>query len=171
MTHRPKPDEYPPYYAPYVEQVTGDDLLAALENEVQQSLPLLRSVTEAQADHRYAPGKWSVKEVLGHVIDAERVFAYRALTIARGDATPQPGFDEGDYVRSSGSGARGMSELIMEFELLRLANVAFFRGLPAEAWDRKGIANGVSFTVRSLAAIIAGHGAHHVRILRERYLS
>jgi hypothetical protein len=172
MTVRPPgPDEYPPAYQGYVREAAGSDLLATLENEVRSAVPFLRDIPPGKVDHRYRPEKWSVKEVVGHVIDCERVFAYRALAIARGDTTPQPGFDEGEYARTCGAGARDLNDLIMEFELVRLANLAFFRALPPQAWDRRGTANEATFSVRGLAAIIAGHGRHHMDVLRERYLA
>jgi hypothetical protein len=151
--------------------VKGDDAFAALDKQMTDSLALLRTIPENKAEHRYATGKWSIKETVGHVIDGERVFAYRALRFARTDETPLPGFDENVYVPAGKFDRRTLVDLVQEWELLRKANMHFFRGLDADAWSRGGKANDAFVTVRALAWIIAGHGMHHTELLRTRYLA
>lgn len=167
---RPAADEHHPYYGRYIEKVPESDALEALERQLDDMLPLLRGLSETQAALRYAPGKWSIKQVLGHLIDAERVFAYRAMRFARNDRTPLPGFDENPYAEAAGSDERTVASLVGELEHLRRSNIAMYAGLPAEAWARRGAANDNEVSVRALAFITAGHGRHHVAIIRERYL-
>lgn len=167
---RPDPSEYLPYYEKYISLFPPGDVLATLERELETTLALLRSLTPAQAEIRYAPGKWSVKEVVGHVIDTERIFAYRAMRFARNDQTPVPGFDENAYVPAAQFGERTLGDLAAEFEHLRKANLFLFRGMDDEAWRRQGTANNATVSVRALAYIIAGHEIHHRELLRTRYL-
>ena len=167
---RPAPENYPPYYAPYVSQVPNGDLLQMLEEQADDFLELLRAFGEEGGGTRYAPEKWSVKEVVGHVADAERVFAHRAFRFARADATPLPGFDENVYVARAGFERRALVDLAEEFADVRRATVKFFCTLGDEDLARAGTANGARVTVGALAWIIAGHERHHARILRERYL-
>lgn len=170
VTSRPAPAEHAPYYGKYIALVTENDAIAALESQLTDALPLLRSIPEAKGEHRYAPGKWSIKEVLGHLIDAERVFSYRALRFARKDETPLPGFEEKDYVPAGNFGARPLADLIEELEIVRTASLQLFRPLDADAWNRRGVASDNLMSVRALAFVIAGHGRHHVEILKTRYL-
>jgi uncharacterized damage-inducible protein DinB len=165
---RPAPDEFAPYYGRYIDLVP-DDVLRALRDNGEETRRLLSSLTDAKADHRYAPGKWSVKEVVGHITDGERVFSYRAMRFARNDETPLPGFDENRYVEESGFESRSLSSLIDEFRATRAASIAFFENLDEAAWNRFGTANDVRMSVRALAFIIAGHELHHRKILIERY--
>lgn len=167
---RPAPGDYPGFYASYVETLADGDVVRMLEEQADDLLELLRALGEDGAGTRYASGKWSVKEVVGHVADAERVFAYRALRFARADATPLPGFDENAYVAAAGFDRRTVADLAEEFADVRRATVKFFCSLDAEALARSGTANGARVTVGALAWIIAGHERHHVRLLRERYL-
>ena len=167
---RPDSTEYDAYYTDYVAKVEGDRVIDALEAQLAEIGELLGPVDEAKGNSRYAAGKWSVKEVVGHLIDSERVFAYRALAIARGDRASLPGMDQDEYVAGANFDRRGVAELREELEHVRRSSVALFAGLDADAWGRSGIANGVSVTVRALAFIIAGHYAHHAAVLRERYL-
>lgn len=167
---RPAPDEYAPYYAPYLQDLPEGDLLRLLEQQAEAFLALLRTFGEGRGDHRYAPEKWTVREVVGHVTDAERVFAYRALRFARADATPLSGFEENAYVAAAGFGRRTLADLAEEFAAVRKATIKLFMGLDATVLDRAGVANGHRVSVRALAWIIAGHERHHARILRERYL-
>jgi len=167
---RPGEGEYLPYYAGYIARVPAGDIVAILREQGQSLLELLRHVPAASADYAYAPGKWSIKEVIGHLADAERVFAYRALRFARADATPLPGFDENEWMPTAHYGARALAHIEAEFAAVRAATIALLDGLPEEAWTRWGEANGHSITVRALAAITAGHELHHREILRERYL-
>ena len=166
---RPGTDEFAPYYAPYVVRVPGDDALLTLASHIETWHPVLRDLSDAQALHRYAPGKWSVKEVLGHVCDAERVFAYRALRFARADSTPLPGFDENAWVPAAGNNRRPVVDIADELRAVRAATVALFRSLDADALARRGEANGRTISVRALAWIAAGHALHHEAILSERY--
>ena len=167
---RPAADEHHPYYSKYIDLVPESDAIEALEHQLADMLPLLRGLTEAQGSLRYAPGKWSIKQVLGHVIDGERVFAYRALRFGRNDSTPLPGFDENPYAEAAESDARTVASLVGELESLRRSNIAMYAGMPAEAWARRGAANDNPVSVRALAFITAGHGWHHIGIIRERYL-
>lgn len=168
---RPTPDEYAPYYARYLDAVPDGDLLRLLEDGGDEVLGLLRAFSEERGDHRYAPGKWSVKEVVGHIVDTERVFAYRALRFARGDTTPLPGFDQNHYVTVAGFSRRSLADLAEEFADVRKATVKLFAGLDAPALRRAGVASGHLMTVRAAAWIIAGHEQHHAQLLRERYLT
>lgn len=170
MQSRPRPDEYTEYYTRYIERVPDGGVLAALQDQRRSIPAFLRGLSPEQADHRYAPGKWSVKEVLGHVCDTERVMAYRALRIARGDETPLPGFDENAYVETSAFGERALPALVAEFERVRDATSSLFRGLADDAWTRRGTASGTEITVRALAYIVAGHAEHHMELIRTRYL-
>jgi len=167
---RPRSDELAPFYRGYLEAVPPGDVLAELASSLEETRALLARFGEARGGHRYAPGKWSVKEVVGHLIDGERVFAYRALRMARGDQTPLPGFEENDYVAASGSDRRTLADLGEELALLRAANLRFFRALDAEAWERRGTASGCSFVVCAFPYLLAGHERHHRTVLAERYL-
>jgi len=169
LSTRPAADEHLPYYARYVERVPDGDLLARLERQVAETAALLRALPEGRAAHRYEPGKWSVKEVVGHVADTERIFTYRALRIARADRTPLAGFDENEFVRAAGFDRRTLRELVDELVAVRAATVALYRGLGDEEVGRRGTANGAEVSVRALAWITAGHELHHVTLLRERY--
>ena len=170
MRERPATDEFAPYYGKYIALVQDDDVVAALDRQIAASLSMLRGLAETDGDRRYEPGKWSVKEVLGHVIDAERVFAYRALRIARNDPTPLSGFEQDGYVANGNFGAASLAGLTEEFALVRQSNLAMFRGFAEAAWDRRGVASNYPVSVRALAYIIAGHELHHVGLLRSRYL-
>ena len=165
---RPAPTEFAPYYAKYVDRVPEEDIRPVLAAQLDEVLALLRPVPEATGDVRHPPYTWTVKEVVGHLIDCERVFGYRALRFARGDATPLPGFDENAYAREGGYDRVRLADLVSEFEAVRRSHVWLFRNLPAAAWERAGEANGNRVTVRGLAYIIAGHVRHHGAILRKR---
>ena len=166
---RPAPDEFFEYYGKYIDLVPGDDAMPALRGQIGETARLLKPLNESKAMARYAPGKWSVKEVVGHLADCERVFAYRALRIGRADATPLPGFDEKTYVPAGRFDARPLAELVDDFEGVRAASIALFRGMDEEALLRRGTANGNGISVRALAWILAGHELHHRGLLRERY--
>lgn len=168
---RPGAGEYAPYYEKYVSLIQGDDVLDVIEAQRMQMGRLLAGRGEREGNFRYAAGKWSVKEVIGHINDAERIFSYRALRIARGDTTPLAGFEQDGYVQTGGFGERTLAELAEEFEAIRSASVLLFRSFGAEAWARQGVASNAAVTVRALAYIIAGHELHHRRILEERYFS
>jgi hypothetical protein len=166
---RPEANEYADYYAKYISQVQGTDLLRILESERLQMLQLFAGRTERDGSIRYAPGKWSVKEILGHISDTERIFAYRALRIARGDRTPLPGFEQDDFVRNSGFAARPLADLADEFAAVRSASIALFRSFDEQAWSQRGVASQKEVTARALGFITAGHQIHHRMILEERY--
>ena len=166
----PDSSEYAPYYGRYISLVPGQDIVAALEDQPQETLALLSGLSEEQGDYRYAPGKWSIKEMLGPVNDTERVFAYRALRFARNDQTPLASFEQDDYVRSGNAGNCRLADLIEEFVCVRRATVWLFRQLSAEAWMRRGVASDNPVSVRAAAYIIAGHELHHRRILEQKYL-
>jgi hypothetical protein len=166
---RPQPSEYAAHYEKYVALVPGNDIVPILEAQRLQMTQLFAARSERDGNFRYAPDKWTVKEVLGHVTDTERIFAYRALRIARLDATPLSGFEQDDYVRAGAFGERSLADLAEEFAHVRSATVALFRPLSEEAWSRRGVANKNEITVRALAFIIAGHELHHREILKERY--
>ena len=166
---RPAADEHIEYYGKYIAQVQGDDALSALSSQIGDTMRLLRPLDETKALHRYAPGKWSVKETIGHLSDVERVFSYRALRFGRGDTTPLPGIDENAYAPEGRFDARPLSELLDELAAVRGATLALFRGFDAETLMRRGIASDNSFSVRAFAWILAGHEMHHRRILVERY--
>ena len=167
---RPDATEHAPYYAKYIDKVPEGDLLAILERQRQETLALLKGIPEAKAGHRYAPGKWSIKEVVGHVNDAERVFAYRAMRIARGDGTPLAGFEQEPYVATGKFDARPLADLAAEFDAIRRATQALLKSLDTEAVGRRGTASGNGVSARALAYIIAGHERHHMDLVKERYL-
>jgi DinB superfamily len=167
---RPSAEEYAPYYEKYVTLVPAGDVVETLGRQGAETLALLRGLSEEQGASRYEPGKWSVKELVGHLIDAERVFAYRALRFARGDRTPVPGFEQDDYVLGGNFDARTLADLTDELEVVRRATLALLRPLGEAEWRRTGTASDHEVSVRALAHIIAGHELHHLRILRERYL-
>ena len=166
---RPEPTDYAEFYANYVSLVPEDDVVSAIETNSSETQKLMASIDDARGAYRYAEGKWSVKEVFGHLIDGERVFGYRALCIARGDQTSLPGFDEQEYMRYANFDDWKIGDLAELYALTRRANIVFFRNLTEEAWNRRGIANNSPVTVRALAFIIAGHERHHLKVLRERY--
>lgn len=168
---KPEATEYPVYYGRYVGKIEGVDIVAVLAEQLQLALSLLRGIDEGTAEFRYAPEKWSIKELLGHVIDAERVFAYRALTFARNDSTALPGFDENKWAQYANYFRMSWSDIVEEFEVVRRATILLFRQMDAEAWTRKGNANGKDLTTRSLAFVIAGHLQHHIEIVQSRYLN
>jgi len=170
MRAKPEVDEYAPYYGKYISLIDDDDILVALGQQLYTTLAVLHGLSEEQANHRYEPGKWSIKELVGHVIDAERIFAYRALRIARGDQTPLPGFEQDNYIANASFDACALADLATEFELVRRSNLAMFKTFGDEVWLRRGTASDNPVSVRALAYIIAGHEAHHLNILRSRYL-
>jgi hypothetical protein len=167
---RPQTGEYAPYFERYISLVPGNDVLAAFEEQSRQMLLLLSGRTDADGDFRYAPAKWTLKEVLGHTNDTERIMSYRALRIARGDATPMEGFEQDDYVRNGPWGQRPLTDAIEDYVAIRRATVSLFRNLDEPAWTRRGVANKNEVTVRALAYTIAGHELHHRKILEEKYL-
>ena len=167
----PDVSEYPTSHASYVQEAPEGDILEVLRKQSEEIQDLMGSLPLSMGGHRYAPGKWSLRELLGHLNDAEKCFEHRAYRFSRGDDSPLPGFDEDAYVAAGRSELRSLADLTAEFTHLRAATLATFTHLAPEGWDRRGIANGKEVTVRALAFVIAGHAAHHLRVLRERYLS
>jgi hypothetical protein len=167
---KPEESEYLPYYGRYISLVPDGEILALLSNQLEATAALLRGIPESQANFRYEADKWSIKQVVGHMIDTERIFACRALRFARDDKTPLPGYEQDDYIRSASFEDYPLSDLVAELESVRRSNVFLFKHLDQEAWLRRGVANDSEVSVRALAYIIAGHELHHRDILRTRYL-
>jgi hypothetical protein len=168
---KPAKIEYDPYYENYISQVTETDLIGVLDGQTDEINELFGSIPEDRGTFAYAEGKWTIKELLSHVIDAERMFAYRVLRIARGDKTPIEGFEQDGYIENSHANTRTFADLTGEFAELRAANLRFFRNLNEEDWLRTGTANKMEISVRALAFIMAGHIRHHIAILNDRYLA
>ena len=166
---RPGADESAPFYHGYIGQVPGEQIGEYLASQPGVVARLLAPLDDAAARFRYAPGKWSIKEVLGHLCDAERIFAYRLLRIGRADSTPLPGFDENAYVPPAEFDSRPLADLMREFQAVRASTIALVEGLPPEAWQRRGQASGKAITTGALAYIMVGHVTHHLAVLRERY--
>ena len=167
---RPLDSEFASYAKADIDYVAGDDAIGVIETQGREVVALLESLDEgALAGFRYAPGKWTVKEVVGHLIDDERIFAYRALCVARKDAKPLPGFDENDYVAATDFESRSLASLIAEYRIVRAATIALFQPLTDAEWQRRGMVNGYEASVRGLAFHVAGHELHHLRTLREKY--
>lgn len=170
ISGRPEPSEHAPYYGKYIALVEGHDAVAALELSTRESDALLRSITEERSHHRYAPEKWSLREVFVHITDVERVFAYRALRLARGDATPLEGFDPDSWMHRAGADQRQWSDIAEEVRSVRAATLSLLHSLPPAAWAHAGTADDSPVSVRALAFIIAGHEMHHRQVIAERYL-
>jgi hypothetical protein len=169
---RPQPGEYGAHAEADIARVAGDDAVEALEAQAREVEALFGGLSEAAISGlRYAPGKWTPKEILGHLIDDERIFTYRALCIARGDTRPLESFDENAYMAGANFEERTLADLLREYTVVRAATVALFASLPEEAWLRRGTVAGYTASVRGLAFHIAGHDLHHLAILRERYLA
>lgn len=168
---RPETGEFDSYYERYVSLVEDGDIISTLNNQIAETLRLLAEIDEEKAVFRYAEGKWSVKELLGHVIDTERIFAYRALRVSRGDTTPIEGYEQDNYIENAEFDKCRLADLAEEFALVRKSNVLMFKGLSETAWHRRGVANDCEITVRALAYISAGHELYHFNILKERYLN
>ena len=158
------------YYFTYIDRVPGGDICATLRTQADDFVALLRSIPEERSRHRYEPGKWTIREVAGHINDTERLFVFRALWFARGFDSALPSFDQHVAVAAAGADERSWRSLVDEFVAIRAATVAFFSALPADAWARRGVASGNPFTVRALAYLTAGHVIHHAEILKSRYL-
>lgn len=166
---RPQSDEYAPYYEKYVALIPGEDIIGTLDAQRVQTAQLLAARSERDGNFRYAPDKWSVKEVIGHVSDAERIFSYRLLRIARGDATPLASFEQDNYIATGAFGERSLADMAAELAAVRAATMTLVQSLPTEAWARLGTASNNPVSARALAYIIAGHELHHRRILEEKY--
>jgi hypothetical protein len=170
MIGRPQPNEAASYYSMYIDRVTSDDVVAELATQFDETLAFMSRISEEQSLHRYAPDKWSMRELLGHVNDGERVFMFRAMWFARGFDSPLPSFDQEIGYKAAESDKVSWASHVEEFRAIRASTLAFFRNLPEDAWLRSGVASDASITVRAIAYIVAGHVSHHVNILRERYL-
>jgi hypothetical protein len=170
MIALPDRTEAAEYYFTYIDQVPAGDVREVLSAQLADTLTLLDGISDEQSLYRYAPGKWSIRDVVAHLSDTERLFVFRAFWFARGFDSPLPSFDQNIAVAAAGADRRSWESIRDEFRSVRGATVTFFQGLPADAWDRRGIASGNPFTVRALAFMAAGHAAHHIRIVRERYL-
>jgi len=166
---RPVASEHAPYFSRYVDLVADGNIVGTLGAQLDRTLAHLKTVSDADSLKRYADGKWSVREVVGHMIDTERIFAYRALRFARADKTNLPGFEQDDYIPAGQFDRRPWADLLEEFAAVRRSNVLMFRGLPEDAWQRQGVANNDSMSVRAAACIIAGHERHHMNVLRQKY--
>ncbi|PYP80876.1 MAG: hypothetical protein DMD35_03465 [Gemmatimonadetes bacterium] len=166
---RPDASEYAPFYHGYVTSVPEGDVVEILRESGRELLDAIGRIPEERGGFRYGPEKWSIRQVLGHLIDAERIFSYRALRVGRGDHTPLAAFDENAYVQTAGSDARTIADLARELGVVREATVMLFESLPDDAWGWSGVASGKDISLRALAYITAGHARHHLRILRERY--
>ena len=170
MKGRPEANEAAPYYSRYIDRVASDDIVPALDAQSSEILSFLSGISEDKSLHRYEPDKWSIRQVLSHVNDTERVFLFRAFWFARGLEGALQSFDQDPCAATAGADARSWASHVEEFRAIRLSGLTLFRNLPAEAWMRSGVASGNSVTTRALAYIVAGHAAHHVAVLQERYL-
>ncbi|GIO12382.1 hypothetical protein J19TS2_19370 [Cohnella xylanilytica] len=171
MRGRPGTDEYGSFFGNYVSLTPEGDLIEILRKQGEDTLELLGSFTEEQGAYRYAPGKWSLKEAFGHIVDNERIMSYRLLRIARGDTTPLPGYDQDILVPGAGFDSLPIRQLAEDYAAVRQATLTLLRGLSEEAWLRKGTASNTTISARALACVICGHELHHLRIIRERYLN
>ena len=167
---KPVPGEYAPYFETYISLIDDLDIVSCLKTAGAEALKFYRAIPEEKWLSGYAPGKWTLKEALIHVIDTEQIFTYRALRIARGDQTPLPGFDQDSYVPNSGANARSISSIMEEYEAMRHCTSLLFQNFDAAMWDRSGTASEHPITARALAYMVAGHEKHHVNITKERYL-
>jgi hypothetical protein len=168
--HVPGHGEAAPYYFTYIDRITSDDIVAVLANQLEEVPAFLSRISEEKSLHRYAPDKWSIRQVLNHVNDTERAFAFRALWFGRGFSEPLASFDQNVAANGARADDRSWASQVADFRDIRRATLSFFRSLPEEAWSRKGVASGNSVTVRALAYIIAGHASHHMAVLQGRYL-
>lgn len=168
-TLRPGAEEFAPYFGRYINLVPDGDIRTMLREQIGTVVQLLAPLREEQANYRYADGKWSVKEVLGHMIDAERIFTYRLLRIARNDKTPLPGFEQDDFVKYGPHAGQPWPELVEEYQVVRSATTCLLRGLDGEALGRMGTSSGMPISARALAWLTAGHELAHLAVFRERY--
>ncbi|MFL5765498.1 MAG: DinB family protein [Bacteroidia bacterium] len=168
---RPQPNEYPAFYKHYVDNVSTDNIIKVLRNQVLDIQAMISTIPEELEDHAYAPGKWTIKQIIGHIIDTERVLGYRAMRFARKDKTPLPGYDENYYVANAGFEKQTLYQLGHEFAIVREANLALFKVWDEEALSQMGVANGLDVSVRAMLYMIAGHAIHHMNVIKTKYLS
>ncbi len=167
---RPQSSEHPEYYNHYIALVKGDNILKVLDDQIFEMQEFLSSLPEGKENFSYSPGKWTVKEVIGHVIDTERIMGYRALSIARGETKSLPGFEQDDYVKNTDFNKRSLYDLAHEFGLVRESNIALFKHMDETALSRMGNANNKHVSVRAIVFMMAGHAQHHVNVIKEKYL-
>lgn len=170
MYQKPEENEYPSYYSPYVNLVPSGDIVDLLTEQINTTMTALKDITETQAQFRYGTDKWTIKEVIGHMADTERVMAYRLLCFARGDTAPLPGYDDNLYVRHGSFNQLALQTLLENLSIVRKSTISLLTSLDTTAWGRSGNANELDISVRAIACIIAGHELHHLNILRDRYL-
>lgn len=170
IIRKPQPQDYPSFYKAYIDLIKSEDVIMILENQGTAFHAFVKNLDSIQGDYRYAPEKWSIKEVIGHIIEVERIMAYRALAISRGDQQSLPGMDENEYMANSNYSERQLADLAEEFLYVRKSNICLFRSFSETMLERKGTANNNSITVAALIYIIAGHLDHHVQVIRDRYL-
>ncbi|MCA1320627.1 DinB family protein [Bacillus tianshenii] len=170
MLKRPLENEYPSYYNNYLKLVPSGNLLEILEGQLTEAVTLFSGLSEEQGNLAYANGKWTLKEVIGHMIDTERIMSYRLLRISRGDKSPLAGFSEEDYAFEGKFTQRLLTELVEELQTVRKSTISLFRGIPEHAWARSGTANELPVTARAIAYIIAGHDIHHMNMIKEKYI-
>jgi len=168
---KPQPTEHAPYYSLYIDRIAGDDIIAVLENQLSETLSTISLAEEKNITDPYAPGKWSVKELIGHLNDTERVMSYRALRFGRNDKTPLSGFEQDDFIPTGRFNERSLSDLKAEFECIRRSTLCLLKHFDNDAWLRTGLANNNEISVRALAYVMAGHVTHHMDILATRYLN
>jgi len=167
---RPLKNDYAEYYHKYIQELKSDNILEILEEQLNSNLELFNRISEEKANYRYAEGKWSIKELLGHMLDTERIFAYRALCIARGEKQDLPGMEQDDYVKEANFDKRQFTDIVKEYELVRKSNLQLFRSFSEKELSRRGLANDNEVTVLAIMFIIAGHEFHHIKVLKEKYL-
>ena len=170
MLSRPDPTEYPEYYHQYVAEVPEGDILGIIERQIRETVDFMTGMGEEKAGYRYAAGKWSIKEILAHLTDIERLFQYRCWVFSRNDTTPQPGMEQDDYVANGNADGLELGRLIDDYRVTRIGGLSLFRSFDGGMTTRTGVANGVRFTVRCVPYILAGHNIHHVNVIKERYL-
>lgn len=168
--NRPETSEHAEYYSGYISKVPGADIMSVFQQQLDSTVALIRGLDESKGNYRYETGKWTVKELLGHVIDAERVFAYRALVFSRNDKAALPGFDQEPWAQHANYANLTLQDIAAEFDSVRRASIFLFRHLDGAAWDRRGVGNNKEMTVRAAAFVIAGHTQHHIDVLKSRYL-
>ena len=167
---QPQANEAASYYFRYIDLARTDDIVSYLDQQMKETMPLWEGISDEQSTHRYAPEKWTIRELLNHVNDGERIFLGRALWFARGFTDPLPSFDQEIAVAGAKANETAWTDLVDEFRNVRLGTLSFFRNLPEDAWSRTGVASDNPFSVNAIAYIIGGHVAHHVNVLKERYL-
>jgi len=171
LTERPTKEEYGGHFGTYIDIVPEGNIVDILADDLKSTSEFLSDLPLEKAEHRYAPGKWSIKEVIGHIADTERIMSYRLLRIARGDSTPLPGFDQDEYMKYVDFDVYTLSDLIENYISVRKATLSLVRGLTDEAWARTGTASNTVMSAKALAYVVAGHGLHHIRIVKDKYLA